>query len=190
MTLREGDIKPIVEFHLAIDFSVMFKLSFLTKWTTALVSKVRILDFIRTCGWWDCDISSDTGLLREPTQTVRREKDLYKRVGEAVSRSDVCFMPVCGDAHWSLIELVNLESGLRERLLTAPQKTDGGARILFIDSIGNTSPPKELSENVLYYLRGCYPARFRPSPKAIQDRVACHSFTCQRQTRLECGFCV
>lgn len=190
MTLREGDVRPIRDFHLATDLSIMFTLSFLTRWNSDCISKFTLLDSIRTCGWWESDVSLDKVLLRKLTNVVRRDKDLCKRIGEDIWRSEVCFMPICGDGHWSLVVLVNMECVLRESLRKAPPKGGRGARIFFIDSIGDASPHRGITGNVFYYLRACYPACFRPSAKAIEDRVSCQFFTFQRQTGLECGFCV
>lgn len=191
MTLSEKDIAAIRDFHLATDRSVMFALCFLTRWTPASVTGSLLVDSIQSVGWWECELSQNENKLAVLTQRLRNRRVFSAKVNEQLWQSEVCFMPICGDGHWSLVVILNLKSlyhFIETGSRTGVQGTEGYTRVLFVDSMGELSPHKSKIGNLYHYLQARFPGGRRPPVSLIVNNVTCHEFRFPLQTGLECGF--
>ncbi|PXF41955.1 hypothetical protein BWQ96_08309 [Gracilariopsis chorda] len=195
MTLHEKDINAIQEFRLATDISVMFTLSFLTKWDAGSVGTCMLLDSILTSGWWESDFSNDTRRFLALVEAFTRQGRTSVSACEDVWRTDVCFMPICGSSHWSLVLVLNLKYLLEElecvqEAVSLSVEPERRVRVYFVDSIGNSSPHATTSLNLPYFLSTCYPGAVKPSVQAISKKISCHQLRLDLQKSLECGFYV
>lgn len=192
-TLCEADLKPIRSFHIGNDRSIMFTLSFLTKWTHECASGSIVHDSVLTCGWWEAQLSEDTQRLEALRTRLKTDGAYTKRCREDMWRSYLCFMPICGRGHWSLIVILNLNRYFDEGMKEGDAGTSGPKQkpgILFIDSCGPTSVHKDVYGNVFEYLSSCCPHRVKPSPSVLKKEVSQQKFYVQLQQNMECGFFV
>lgn len=191
MTLSEKDFEAIRDFHLATDRSVMFALSFLSKWTPQSINRTVVVDSIRSVGWWDCDLSQNKERLDVLVNRLREGNVFDTDTLVQTWKSEVCFMPICGDGHWSLVVLLNLRA-----LYNVLESGNGGGfdtcqgctRVLFIDSMGEQSPHRSKMGNIYLYLQACYPTERHPSLRDIRRNIAGEELRFSLQTGLECGF--
>lgn len=192
-TLCESDLMPIRNFHIGNDRSVMFTLSFLTKWTADCARGSVLHDSVRTCGWWDVTLSQDKRKLKKLIEGLNRDGAYSRNSREDLWASHICFMPICGKGHWSLIVILNL-NGLLDNIgistNTSFRRSKKVARVLFVDSLGSTSPHKSICQNLFYYLSACCPHASRPSPQCLERKVWKRHLHVELQENMECGFFV
>lgn len=193
ITLCAADINPIQNFTLGNDRSVMFTLSFLTKWGTEAGMRWVVVDSIRSGGWWDIDLSRTQGKVEALSSNFYRYGMRTEEFRQDIWRSDVCFMPICGRGHWSLIVVLNLlelRSTLRDEegggTTESPPPTR--TRVMFVDSLGNASPHVTVSGNIYHFLRACYPGKKVPTVRHLRRAITTMAFRFTLQEDRECGF--
>lgn len=114
MKVQEKDIIATQYFRLATDMSVMFTLSFLTKWDFISVGQCMMLGSILTAGYWESDLSIDIHPFLALLEAFTGQGRTSASACENVWRTYVCFMPIRGSCHWSLVLVLNFKYLLKE----------------------------------------------------------------------------
>lgn len=193
ITLRAEDFDAIRQFHLATDTAVLFTLSFLTRWSGESDVVSSVVDPILTSGWWDEELGKDHDRFEALREAFSWSHASIQSVGERIWNTDVCFMPICGRGHWSLVVIVNLRA-LHAKLEpggpVAGKEAKRPARVYFVDSIGKDSPHSTIAANTYYLLQASYPGSTDQTVQRIKEVVKGHNLRYKLQQNEECGFYV